>query len=96
MRVLEVAPSAWWPPGVRVKDEVREEGIWGRVVIGLRGRKRMRWSSDCGGGAMVVNLGYDMYLLACSLIIARGSGDLVLLMNQGAGLIGDTRLVGCL
>ena len=91
--MLEVAPSAWWPPGVRVKDEVREEGIWGRVVVGSRGRKRMRWSRDWGGGAMGVNLGYDMYLLACSLIIACGSGDLVLLMKQGAGLIGDARLV---
>ena len=60
--MLEVAPSAWWPPGVSVKDEAREEGIWGRVVAGSRGRKRMRWSSDWVGGAMAVGFGDFIFL----------------------------------
>ena len=44
-----VSPSAWWPPGVRVKLLVRKAGRCGRVVVGEWGRKRIRWSRDWGG-----------------------------------------------
>lgn len=43
--MLEVMLSAWTPPGVRVKFFVKKEGTEGREVVGLRGRKRIRWSS---------------------------------------------------
>ncbi len=52
--MLEVMLSAWTPPGVRVKFCVKKDGTLGREVVGLRGRKRIRWSRDgfCAGAAI--------------------------------------------
>lgn len=51
--MLDVRPSAWVPPGVRVKFFVKKEGGLGREVEGSTGRKRIRWSRAWVGEVMV-------------------------------------------
>lgn len=47
--VLDVRPSAWMPPGVRVKFSLMQGETLGRLVSGSAGRKRMRWSRALEG-----------------------------------------------
>lgn len=47
--MLDVRPSAWVPPGVRVKFSEKKEGTFGSLVAGSTGRKRIRWSRFWGG-----------------------------------------------